>query len=397
VIEVMARKVTPMDVRLLAAVTGSLEKVNVRALCRERGVSPKTFYKYRARFAAEGLAGLEERSRRPKRSPARVSAEVENAIVKLRKELGNKGADGGAATIRWNLERHTQIRPPSEATIWRILVRRGFVVPEPKKRPKASLRRFEATAPNECWQVDVTEWTLATGAVVEILNLLDDHSRFVPGSRALARVTTENAWESFLAVAQRWGLPTRCLSDNGLVFTGRLHGMEVEFERQLRAAGVLKVNARPYHPQTCGKVERFQQTEKKWLRARRPPPATIEELQAALDAFTDYYNHDRPHRGIGRVTPWERFSASPPATPGEALPRPQRHVRVVVNQTGKLDVRPWQIGLGLEYAGQAAEVVLDGTHATVFIEGRLVRYLELDPTRRYQPTRRPTGRPRLQP
>lgn len=384
-----------MDVRMLAAVTGgTLEGVNVRALCRQVGVAPKTFYKWRARYRAEGQSGLEPRSRRPARSPRRTSSPVEDAIVELRKRLNDEGLDAGAATIRWHLGHGTKVRPPSEATIWRILRRRGFVTVQPQKRPKSALRRFEARWPNECWQLDATEWVLLHGEVVEILNLLDDHSRVAIGARALARVTSETAWETFSQAAAQWGLPARCLSDNGLAFTGRLRGFEVFFETQLRAAGVTKVNARPYHPQTCGKVERYQQTLKKWLAARRPRPATLDELQTALERFRSYYNHERPHRGIGRITPIERFQANPPARPGTPLPAPQRHVQAHVNRNGVVEVGPFGIGIGIEHAGRPADVTLDQTHATVLVDGRLVRHLELDHTRRYQPSGRAPGQPR---
>ncbi len=230
------------------------------------------------------MAGLEERSRRPHHSPARISPVVEDAIVELRKRLAEEGLDAGAGTIRWHLCREGTVRPPAEATIWRVLVRRGFVVPEPRKRPKSSLRRFEASAPNEWWQIDATDWALADGTGVEIINLVDDCSRLCPESRAVPTTTTEAAWEAFKTGVGRYGWPAGCLSDNGLAFSGRLRGCEVFFETQLRAGGVRPITARPYHPQTCGKVERFQQTLKKWLRARSGA-ASMAELQAQLEEF----------------------------------------------------------------------------------------------------------------
>jgi transposase-like protein len=251
----MGREAIPMDLRLMAAATGPLSGVNVSALCREHGISTKTFYKWRARYAADGLAGLEPRSRRPHRSPRRVSAEVEEAIVALRKELSDAGLDAGAATLRWHLARRRVAYPPaSEATIWRVLVRRGFVVPQPEKRPKSSLCRFEAAFPNECWQIDATEWALADLTVVQIFNVLDDHSRLAVASRAVPSATTEAAWAAFSRGCHHWGVPWRCLSDNGLCFSGKLRGYQVFFETQLRAAGVRPVTSRPFHPQTCGKV-----------------------------------------------------------------------------------------------------------------------------------------------
>jgi transposase InsO family protein len=395
----MAGEVAPMDVRLLAALTAdSLDGINVRQLCRQRAVSPKTFYKWRARYRAEGLAGLEPQSRRPVRSPNRLSPVTEDVIVELRKRLADEGLDAGPGTIHWHLVNRSRIRPvPSEATIWRALVRRGMVTPQPAKRPRSSWRRFEADHPNECWQIDATDWALADGTGVEIINLLDDHSRVAVGSVAVASTTTEAAWAAFSAAAETWGLPTRCLSDNGLAFSGRLRGFEVAFEIRLRAAGIHPVTSRPYHPQTCGKVERFQQTLKKWLRAR-PPADTGAALQAQLGQFLAYYNHQRPHRGIGRVVPYQRWAATPRVAPdGQPLPAPQRRVSLRVSANGTIEARPYEIGLGIEHAGRPGEVVLDGTHATVFVDGKLVRHLTLDPGRRYQPTGRPGGWPRRRP
>src|SRR4051794_15601783 len=348
----MGGEVAPVDVRLLAAVTGSLEGVNVSALCRERGISRKTLYKWRRRYVLEGLSGLEPRSRRPKQSPGTTSQAVEDRIVELRKALDGEGLDAGPETIQWHLGREGLRAVPSAATIWRVLVRRGFVVPQPHKRPKSATGRFEAEFPNECWQIDSTDWTIAIGRVV-IFNIIDDHSRLVVASVAAPAATTEAAWEIFSAAACRWGLPVRCLSDNALAFSGRLRGFEVAFEANLRAAGIKPVTSKPYHPQTCGKVERFQQTLKRWLRKRRRLAATIAELQADLDAFVDYYNHHRPHRGIGRVTPYERWSATTCAAPdGTPIPAPLRRTKIIVGADGVAKGKPWKIALGVDHAGQ---------------------------------------------
>jgi transposase InsO family protein len=402
----MGREAIPMDLRLMAAVTGPLTDLNVAALCREHGISPKTFYKWRRRFRAEGLAGLEPRSRRPHRSPQRVSEAVEDAVVGVRKELVDAGLDAGAATIRYHLaKRRVAYPPPSEATIWRILVRRGFVVPQPRKRPKSSLHRFEAEFPNECWQIDATGWELADLTPVDIINVLDDHSRLAAESLAVPiAATCETAWTAFSRAMERYGVPWRCLSDNGLCFSGRLRGFEVDFEVRLREAGIKAVTSRPYHAQTCGKVERFQQTLKKWLRAHGPF-ATCDDLQNALDTFRDYYNHHRPHRAIGRTTPYERWNATPRvATPDRPLPGPIVRTRVQIGTTGQAWVRhahlreQFAIGLGVEYSGLSADILFEAGHAAVFVNDKLIRYFKIDPHRRYQPSGRRRGgpkRPRL--
>ena len=203
--------------------------------------------------------------------------------------------------------------------------------------------------------------------------------------------TSEATWEGFCEASERWGVPIGQLSDNGLNFSGKLRGFEVHFEIQLRSIGVVPKTSRPFHPQTCGKVERFQQTVKKWLR-KKPLADDLAELQTQLDAFVDYYNHERPHRGIGRVTPIERWAATPPAINlGTALPAPAHQADLEVDYRGVISLRPFRIHVGVRWAGQRARVHFDETHAAVFIDHKLVRALVLDRTRTYQPSGLPRG------
>lgn len=399
---VMATEVIAMSVKATAAAYALDESaraaINVSAVCAEAGVSRAVFYKYVTRVRLEGLDGLEERSRRPLRSPQQTPVEVEERVVRMRKELHDDGLDHGATSIQWYLSRRGEVAEvPSVATIHRILVRRGLVVPEPNKRPKVAFRRFEAPAPNEMWQIDHTDWVIATGGV-KVFNIIDDHSRVAIRSRAVAKASSEEAWTTFCQGAQRWGLPAGTLSDNGLCFSGKLRHAEVFFEAQLRDAGVRPITSRPWHPQTAGKVERFQQTLKKWLRKRRRRHATIEELQADLDEFTRIYNTERPHQGIARQIPIERWRATPIAGPASAPLAhpdwPSKHQQVTVGATGCVPIDRIQIHVGVEHQGRSALVVLDKARASVFINGDLIRHLELDRTREYQPSGRPRGGPR---
>ena len=386
--------------RVVSAVIAVAEgaAVNVSSVCRDSGVSRKTFYKHLARYRAEGIEGIEPRSRRPHRSPAQTPAPVEDMIVRLRKELADAGLDHGATTIQWHLGRQGVRGVPSVASIHRILVRRGLVIPQPHKRPKGSWLRFEAPAPNEWWQIDATDWVIATGQV-KIFNIIDDHSRVAIRSRVVIAASGEEAWQTFSEGAQTWGLPAGTLSDNGLCFSGKLRHCEVMFEARLRDAGVRPITGRPFHPQTTGKVERFQQTLKKWLRKQRLA-GDLAELQSQLDQFCRVYNHERPHQGIGRVTPISRWHASPRSQPAATplehptwSPRPKPH-SVTVRNDGIVRVKPFIIGVGVEWAGRDAKVILDDHYATIFIDGDLVRHLKLDPTRNYQPTGRKRGGPR---
>ena len=213
------------------------------------------------RFEVEGEAAFEPHSRRPHANPWAVDLEVEDQIVRLRKTLTKKGLDAGAETIAAHLKTAGVDLVPAVSTIWRILSRRGFVAPQPQKRPRSSWKRFCADQPNERWQADITHWRLADGSEVEILNVLDDHSRICIASIARLIFTGGQVWQVFLAAIGSWGLPAEVLTDNGAVFTGKQRGQgRVTLEVQCGLRRIQVSHSRPYHPQTCGKVERFHQT-----------------------------------------------------------------------------------------------------------------------------------------
>jgi transposase InsO family protein len=340
-------------------------------VARDYGVSTRWVYELCRRFDAEGEAGLEPRSRRPHRSPQQTSEVVEDEIVGLRKE--------GQAI-------------PSVATIWRILSRRGFVTPQPHKRPRSSFVRFEAAMPNERWQADITHWQLADGTGVEILNVIDDHSRFLLASVAGGVFKAADVVAAFHAAASANGLPASVLTDNGAVFTAVPRKGRCAIELETARLAIRYHHSSPYHPQTCGKVERAHQTVKRWL-AKHEAAATVGELQAELDRFRAYYNDVRPHRAIGRSTPAEAFASRPKATP--SLPKLQvpTHVRVrrdKVDITGVITLRHnsrlHHIGLGRRLAGTRVLALVDGLRVRVITEdGELIRELVLDPDRDYQP------------
>jgi transposase InsO family protein len=377
-----------METRLLAVFTAGLKSVSVSGLCAELGVSRQTFYKYRRRFEAEGPAGLAERSRRPRRSPGMIPAAVEDEIVRLRKELP---LDNGAQTIAYHFAR-AGWAVPSVATIHRALVRRGLVEPQPQKRPRSSWRRFEWPRPNGAWQIDATRWVLAGGREVWVMDVLDDHSRVLLAARVADGPTGVAAWDAFCAASAHWGLPAHVMSDNGTCFTGRLlNGHVMDFERDLAALGIRHIRSSPGHPQTCGKIERSHQTTKRWLTSQ-PPARTKAALQAQLDAWLAYYNHQRPHRALHGATPAERWAASPPDQPGPPIVEPKRAELRRVNPQGALSWDRTIIGVGMEHAGQRLLVIGRHHDVAIFSEHGLVRRLTIDPTRRYQPTGQSPGR-----
>lgn len=390
----MAREVLAMDVRLTAAVAAGLEGVNVKALAAELGISRRWIYELRRRYEAEGLVGLEPRSRRPGLSPLAMPADVEDRIVRLRKELVDAGCDAGPATIRWHLQRQGIVPVPCEASIWRALQRRDLITPQPKKRPRSSYRRFEASMVNEMWQIDPTSWSLADGTSVEIINIIDDHSRVCAASVAVSTATGDGVFEAFIGAGEHWGFPGSVLTDNATYFTGKRRGWDAPFETALRAMGIKPITSTPKHPTTCGKVERFHQTLKKWLKAQ-DPPNSIKELQILLDRFVDYYNHQRPHRAHPGLTPAQLHKTAPVTGPGTLpIDQPALIRRVTVNPDGIVNTTPWRIGVGAPWAGHTITLFVQGNNAAVFSGDQLVRHLTIDPTRSYQPTGKPRGGPK---
>jgi transposase InsO family protein len=370
-------------------------------VARAYGVSQGWVSRLVARYRAEGEAAFEPRSRRPRTSPQAIPERAAELIIALRKELAGQGLDAGPETIGWHLARHHQVRL-SRATISRYLARAGLVTPEPAKRPRSSYLRFEAEQPNECWQADFTHYRLAGGTDTEVLTWLDDHSRLALSVTAHRRVTGPIVLAAFRAAAAAYGPPASTLTDNGMVFTTRFsggRGGRNALENELRRLGITQKNGKPNHPQTQGKVERFQQTMKKWLAAQRPQPATITQLQALLDAFTRAYNTTRPHRSLPhRATPATAYAARPKATPGDRTSDAHYRVRTdVISTSGAVTVRTGgklhHIGIGRIHAGTAVLLLIQDLHIRIInaTTGDQLRELTLDPTRNYQPTGAPKG------
>jgi transposase InsO family protein len=266
-----------VDKALFVVQAHLIEGRTVAELARAHGLDRSTIHRWIRRYRAGGAEALMPRSRRPHSSPAQTPIEVEEAIVLLRKQLDEEGLDAGAETLRYHLGRQFEV-VPSVSTIWRILHRRGFVQPQPAKRPRSSFCSFEAGLANEMWQSDMTHWSLADGSGVEIVSFLDDCSRVVVGCEAVRVTRAVDVAAMFHRASNVWGYPASLLTDNGAIYTAKYRGGKVKIESELEALGITFKHGKPYHPQTQGKVERFQQTLKRWL-AKQQPPISIDELQ----------------------------------------------------------------------------------------------------------------------
>jgi transposase InsO family protein len=382
-----------------------LEGRSQAQVARDYGVSQAWVSRLVARYRADGDTAFEPKSRRPRTRPQATPPATIEMILELRHQLTATGLDAGADTIVWHLQHHHRVTV-SRATVYRTLRRHNAITPAPAKKPRSSYVRFQAEQPNETWQADFTHHRLTNGRDVEILCWLDDHSRYALSVTCHQPVTGPAVVATFLAAIETHGIPASTLTDNGLVFTTRFaHGGRTSrngFETLLVRLGVRQKNSRPNHPTTCGKVERFQQTLKKWLRTQ-PSATSLVELQHQLDTFVDTYNHHRPHRSLPHhATPVVAYTSRPKAHPSGRDDTEYR-VRHDIIRDGNVSLRIngqlHHIGLGrtldrtpiiMLIAGHDVRVI----HATT---GEIIRHLTIDPQRRYHGTgnpRNPPGRTR---
>jgi transposase InsO family protein len=393
-----------MSITRLVITAVVIENRPVRQVAAQYGVSRSWLYELLARYRTEGEAAFEPRSRRPKNTANALLAETIKLIVELREKLSTTGLDAGPDTIAWHLEHHHSISV-SRSTISRHLVAAGLVVPEPKKRAKSSYIRFAAEQPNETWQSDFTHYRLTRpdgrpGADTEILSWLDDHARLALSVTAHLRITGPIVVAEFRKAVATHGIPASTLTDNEMVFTTRLSGGSLRgtrgrngLEHELHRLKIVQKNSRPNHPTTCGKIERFQQTMKKWLRAQPDQPTTIAELQALIDQFVEEYNQRRPHRSLPhRATPATIYAARPKATPGNRENDTHDRVRRDrVDKSGKITLRYqgklYSIGIGRTHARTRVIVLVQDRDIRIInaATGELLRELVLDPAKRDQP------------
>jgi putative transposase len=374
--------------RLLDAQLAAGVRVDAAAFAREHGVSTRTVYRHQARVRAEGE--WRERSRRPHTSPRTTPADLDAWICKLRVELV---PDNGADFIRDALgEVRARTSPawslPSRSTINRVLNRHDLLVRNPAKRPRSSWRRFSYARPRDCYQIDATEVKLTDGNAVVVFDVLDDCTRTLVAGHAAAAETAQGAIEAIGKAFAQYGAPAIVLSDNGSAFTSRLTqpGSISAFVQTLLDHGVRPINSSPYHPQTCGKVERHHQTFKKWL-ATQPAPATIEELQDLLDVYRTYYNSQRRHSALPRrATPDQAWAAAASLGGPTSLPIQTDATlhRCQVNRYGAIAVAGHRTSVGMPYVGTTVTAIRDGNRVTVYTrEGHPIGHFRLDPDRNY--------------
>jgi transposase InsO family protein len=381
------------------AVLEVMAGVPVIEVAERYGVSRQSVHAWLGRYRDEGPPGLADRSHRVHAHPWQIPAELETAVCELRRahrkwgpkrlvfEMGRRGL--GAVT---------------RSTVYRVLIRNQLIEPRSRRRRRQDYRRWERPVPMQLWQLDVTASAFLTdGIEVKIVTGIDDHSRYCVIATAVRRATARPVCRAFIGAMTVYGVPEEVLTDNGTVFTGRFikpRPAEVLFERICRENGITARRTRPRSPTTTGKIERLHQSLQDELLEVHGPFASLEVLQAALDAWRQEYNTDRPHQSLDMAFPASRFapavsplplrvppqlataSARQAEPPSAGLPAAGQEASLVaveadrvVPPSGNLWVGGQQVWLGPALADRKVTIWVDETSLHVLLDGARVKTL----------------------
>jgi transposase InsO family protein len=373
----------------------------VTEVAARHGVSRQSVHAWVRRYKAGGLAALADRSHRPRSCPHQIAAAIEAAVCEMRRAHPR----WGPARLAFELGKRDIAPVPSQATLYKVLVRNGLIAPGQRRRPASSYIRWEREEPMELWQLDIMGGVfLSDGTELKLVSGLDDHSRYCVVAQLVRRATGRAVCIAFAASLTRHGIPGEVLTDNGKQFTGRFtkpRPSEVLFERICRDNGITTRLTRPRTPTTTGKIERWHKTLREEFLATCDSFASLAHAQAELDTWVVYYNCERPHQSLGMTTPASRFTASGasaaqqdlplrlppslaalPAAPAPASPAPPAaaassdlavEVDRVVPASGNMFAAGRQVWLGKPLAGQQVTLRLDRSTLHVFHHGQLIK------------------------
>ncbi|WP_261861455.1 IS481 family transposase, partial [Mycobacterium montefiorense] len=291
---------------VLAVISDGL---SISQVAEKVGVSRQTLHSWLARYEAEGLDGLVDRSHRPMSCPHQMPAVVEAALLELRRSRPY----WGPRRLVFELAKRHVVPVPSESAAYRALVRAGMIDPSLRDRRSRKWKRWERGMPMELWQMDIVGgFPLADGTSAKALTGIDDHSRMCVCARLMARERTRAVCDGLRDALSRYGVPEQILTDNGKVFTGRFFHppVEVLFDRICRENGIEHLLTQPRSPTTTGKIERFHRSMRAEFLSNRPAFTSLKTAQQALDEWVDYYNTARPHQSLDIATPAQRFTAA---------------------------------------------------------------------------------------
>jgi len=397
----------------------------VTEVARRYGVSRQAVHLWLGKYGKEGVAGLADHSHRPRYQPRQLDAGIEAMICQLR----SAHPRWGPRRLQYELGKARVAAVPSRSTVYRVLVRRGLVPARKRKRRRQDYKRWQREAPMQLWQVDITGSVFLTGGTeLKLISGIGDHSRFCVIATVVRRGTARAVCRAFIAAMRAYGIPDEVLTDNGKQFTGRFgkpRPAEVLFERICRRNGIRQLLTKPYSPTTTGKVERWHQTLQNDFLNDAGPFTTVEDAQAAVDAWREEYNRRRPHQSLDMACPAARFRPHPAASdalelwapadleavlaPGLApdafvpVPEPVSwpdaiEVDRVVPPSGNMSVGPQQFWLGTGRVGQQVSFWMDTTTVHLSTGGWRIktvpsRLSAVDLARLRQNGARPAGPP----
>jgi putative transposase len=376
----------------------------VTTFCLEHGIARKTFYAIRKRARVEGqAAALAPRTRRPSVSPNRIADEVRAQAVGVRAALEQSGLDHGPISVHEKMRSLRMDPVPAVSSLARIFRDAGVARVEPRKKPRASYRRFVYPAPNACWQLDGTEYVLTGGRKCVIFQLIDDHSRLAVATHVAWGETSAGAIAVVSKGIAAHGVPQRLLSDNGAALNPSRRGVLGQLVSYVTSLGVEPITGKPYKPTTQGKNERFHQTLFRFL-DKQPLASSLDELQEQVDRFDQIYNTERPHQSLpGRITPAQAWEATakaeaprPAARNASLLPDGVRLTRIRDN--GTVFARGTRFHVGRTLFGDVVSLVETEVSLQVFDESGtlLIEHPWPIPGTKYVGSGRPKGprRPR---
>jgi transposase InsO family protein len=360
---------------VLAVISDGL---SISQVAEKVGVSRQTVHAWLARYEAQGLEGLVDRSHRPASCPHQMPAAVEAALVELRRSRPY----WGPRRLVFELNKRG-VRPvPSESAAYRALVRAGLIDPSLRDRRSRKWKRWERGAAMELWQMDIVGgFALADGTSAKALTGIDDHSRMCVCARLMARERTRAVCDGLRAALARFGAPEQILTDNGKVFTGRFNHppVEVLFDAICRENGIEHLLTAPRSPTTTGKIERFHRSMRAEFLSNKPAFSNLRTAQQALDEWVEDYNTARPHQSLDMATPAQRSTPAsavslPITTAGAGGDRSgDDWVSRRVTTNGVVCVSWQQVSVGRHYAGARCDVHVDGDLLRFFVGDDLVK------------------------
>jgi transposase InsO family protein len=372
------RELSVAEQRYQAVLAVISDGLSISQVASKVGVSRQTLHSWLARYEAEGLEGLVDRSHRPVSCPHQMPAEVEAVMLELRRSRPY----WGPRRLVFELAKRNVGPLPSESAVYRALVRAQMIDPALRDRRSRKFKRWERARPMELWQMDVVGgFPLADGTSAKALTGIDDHSRMCVCARLMARERTRAVCDGLRAALGTYGVPEQILTDNGKVFTGRFNHppTEVLFDAICREHGIDHLLTQPRSPTTTGKIERFHRSLRAEFLSSGAAFTNLKVAQQALDEWVDDYNTTRPHQSLKMATPAERFHAGAPACPPSNSPagRSDRggddwiSRRVCAN--GIVCVSWQQVSIGRHYGGQRCDVHVDGELLRFWVGDQLVK------------------------